>query len=347
MNISAALGVAVREFPMLTGEVDYLLYVSGKAIGVLEAKPKGHPLIGVETQASRYSGASRRASPPTRVRYRSRTRAPAPSRSSRTCWSLIARSREVFTFHRPEELLRLVSLDSQVRGKLKALPALDARQAVVGAEESDREPGAVTGQEQRTLADPDGDRQRQDVHGGECLLPAHQVRRGEAGAVPRGPQQPRAADLPGVPAVRQPRERLRRSSGSSPHLAVEHVARAVAPGMAISDGPSVPLTAQIQDVLQDDPREVSGGPLPERTQALCRSSDGWGRGRLPRPVGRLPRTDLSSVWLGREFEPPVQEAQQDDDLREQRFPGRLRSFPAVGAYGLGSVLGGDVAAPRL
>src|SRR5271157_798506 len=45
MNISAALGVAVREFPMLTGEVDYLLYVRGKAIGVLEAKPKGHPLI--------------------------------------------------------------------------------------------------------------------------------------------------------------------------------------------------------------------------------------------------------------------------------------------------------------
>ncbi len=56
-NISAALGVAVREFAMLTGEVDYLLYVSGKAIGVLEAKPKGHPLIGVETQASKYSGA--------------------------------------------------------------------------------------------------------------------------------------------------------------------------------------------------------------------------------------------------------------------------------------------------
>ena len=28
--------------------------------------------------------------------------------------------------HRPEELLRLVSLDAQVRGKLKALPALDS-----------------------------------------------------------------------------------------------------------------------------------------------------------------------------------------------------------------------------
>ena len=30
MNISAALGVAVREFPMLTGEVDYLHYVKAK-----------------------------------------------------------------------------------------------------------------------------------------------------------------------------------------------------------------------------------------------------------------------------------------------------------------------------
>src|SRR5208337_243225 len=37
-----------------------------------------------------------------------------------------ARSREVFTFHRPEELLRLVSLDAQVRGKLTDLPALDS-----------------------------------------------------------------------------------------------------------------------------------------------------------------------------------------------------------------------------
>ncbi len=37
MNISAALGVAVREFPMLTGEVDYLLWsVQTRAIENLE-----------------------------------------------------------------------------------------------------------------------------------------------------------------------------------------------------------------------------------------------------------------------------------------------------------------------
>ena len=126
MNISAALGVAVREFPMLTGEVDYLLYVSGKAIGVLEAKPKGHPLIGVETQASRYSGAL----PPAVPAYKSPLPFAYESTGAVTQFTNLlepdARSREVFTFHRPEELLRLVSLDAQVRGKLKALPALDA-----------------------------------------------------------------------------------------------------------------------------------------------------------------------------------------------------------------------------
>jgi type I restriction enzyme R subunit len=38
-NLSAGLGIAVREFPMLTGEADYLLYSGGMALGVVEAKP--------------------------------------------------------------------------------------------------------------------------------------------------------------------------------------------------------------------------------------------------------------------------------------------------------------------
>ena len=33
MNLSAGLGVAVREFPLTTGDADYLLYVDGKAGG--------------------------------------------------------------------------------------------------------------------------------------------------------------------------------------------------------------------------------------------------------------------------------------------------------------------------
>ena len=39
MHISAGPGVAVREFPMITGEADYLLYAGGKAIGVVANQP--------------------------------------------------------------------------------------------------------------------------------------------------------------------------------------------------------------------------------------------------------------------------------------------------------------------
>src|SRR5580692_3134508 len=54
MNISAGLGVAIHKFPLKTGHADYMLYADAKAIGVVEAKPKGHPLIGVETQSGKY-----------------------------------------------------------------------------------------------------------------------------------------------------------------------------------------------------------------------------------------------------------------------------------------------------
>ena len=49
MNIFAAKGVAVREFPLTSGSADYILYVDGKVIGVVEAKPEGFTLTGVET----------------------------------------------------------------------------------------------------------------------------------------------------------------------------------------------------------------------------------------------------------------------------------------------------------
>jgi len=40
--------IAVREFPLDTGPVDYLLYAGSKVIGVVEAKPEGHALKGVD-----------------------------------------------------------------------------------------------------------------------------------------------------------------------------------------------------------------------------------------------------------------------------------------------------------
>ena len=57
LNLSAARGVAVREFGLKLGHgaADYLLYVDQKAAGVVEAKPAGHTLTGVETRSGKYS----------------------------------------------------------------------------------------------------------------------------------------------------------------------------------------------------------------------------------------------------------------------------------------------------
>jgi len=57
VNIHAARGVAVREFPLKSGHgfADYLLYADGKAAGVIEVKRQGVTLSGVEVQAARYT----------------------------------------------------------------------------------------------------------------------------------------------------------------------------------------------------------------------------------------------------------------------------------------------------
>src|SRR4051812_48034115 len=56
-NPQAGRGVAVREFPMRAGygEADYLLYVDGMAVGVIEAKRAGSTLVGFEIQTAKYS----------------------------------------------------------------------------------------------------------------------------------------------------------------------------------------------------------------------------------------------------------------------------------------------------
>ena len=56
-HIHAARGVAIREFPLNAGYgfADYLLYIDGKAAGVIEAKKEGSTLTGVEVQSARYA----------------------------------------------------------------------------------------------------------------------------------------------------------------------------------------------------------------------------------------------------------------------------------------------------
>ena len=126
MHITAGLGVAVREFPLTTGFADYMLYADAKAIGSVEAKPEGFGLMGVTEQSAKYSIGLPKLLPnweiPLPFAYESTgvecrfTNRKEPE----------ARSRSIFTFHRPEELIRLVRLDKQVRGLLREMPPLNA-----------------------------------------------------------------------------------------------------------------------------------------------------------------------------------------------------------------------------
>ncbi|WP_291518316.1 type I restriction-modification enzyme R subunit C-terminal domain-containing protein [Acidovorax sp.] len=111
-NIHASTGVAIREFPLNSGFgfADYLLYVNGKACGVIEAKKQGATLTGVELQSSRYAKGL-----PTTL--------PAWSRPLPFVWESTGlethftngldpepRARSVFAFFRPELLLQWLAL---------------------------------------------------------------------------------------------------------------------------------------------------------------------------------------------------------------------------------------------
>src|SRR4030095_14707171 len=55
INLAASRGGAIREALLKDrDEVDYLLFVDGKAIGTVEAKPEGYTLTGVEEQSGKY-----------------------------------------------------------------------------------------------------------------------------------------------------------------------------------------------------------------------------------------------------------------------------------------------------
>jgi type I restriction enzyme, R subunit len=126
LNPNAALGVAVREYPTDTGPADYVLFVDGRAVGVVEAKPDswGERLTTVEEQSSGYASAKLKwvsNAEPLPFLYESTAvvtrftdgRDPSP------------RSREVFTFHRPETLKAWRNDPLSLRAGLQQLPELN------------------------------------------------------------------------------------------------------------------------------------------------------------------------------------------------------------------------------
>lgn len=54
VNLSAGIGVAVREFPTQSGPADYALFVDKKMAGIVEANRVGTSLTAVAEQTARY-----------------------------------------------------------------------------------------------------------------------------------------------------------------------------------------------------------------------------------------------------------------------------------------------------
>ncbi|WP_421998083.1 DEAD/DEAH box helicase family protein [Roseovarius confluentis] len=127
LDFNAGLGVAVREYQTDIGPADYVLFADRHAVGVVEAKPDnwGVRLTSVEEQSEGYANAKLKwvtNAEPLPFLYEStgqitrftNARDPNP------------RSREVFTFHRPETLKSWAQAPNSLRAGIAALPTLNA-----------------------------------------------------------------------------------------------------------------------------------------------------------------------------------------------------------------------------
>lgn len=128
LNLTASLGVAVREFPTSTGEVDYALFVDGKPVGVVEAKQSqaGQSITDVEVQSGRYANSTFKW---VKNDYTIRFAYEATDKLIRfTDYKDIKyRSRTVFSFHRPETLFDLIQQLDTIRNNMKQFPLLDVK----------------------------------------------------------------------------------------------------------------------------------------------------------------------------------------------------------------------------
>ena len=145
LNLGAALGVAVREYPTDTGPADYVLFVNREAVGVIEAKrdEAGENITLAENQTQRYANAT--------LKWRMQT-TPLPFLFESTAQIIrftdgrdpAPRSREIFNFFRPEQLRQWLAQPGTLRARLAAnmpvLPTQNLRDcqvsAVIGLEKS-------------------------------------------------------------------------------------------------------------------------------------------------------------------------------------------------------------------
>ena len=110
-NIYAARGVAVEYFQMGkgVGEADYVLFVDGKACGIIEAKKEGMTLIGKEPQSNRYAQGFPEDFQCVKMPLPFVYESTGTETRFTNFWDPKPRSREIFSFHRPETLEKWIS----------------------------------------------------------------------------------------------------------------------------------------------------------------------------------------------------------------------------------------------
>lgn len=126
LNLIAGLGVAVREFPTSTGPVDYVLFINGEPVGVIEAKKSsaGENITVVEEQSSRYANSTFKwinRDHSIRFAYEATDKLVKFTDYK----DIKYRSRKVFSFHRPEYLESLLQASDTIRNNMKHFPPLD------------------------------------------------------------------------------------------------------------------------------------------------------------------------------------------------------------------------------
>ena len=132
--VAAAQGVAVREVPVGVGRADYVLFVDCQAVGVIEAKPVGTTLTGVEPQTLGYRQSYPGELPAADVSGVLPFGYESTGVETRFTCGLdpVPTSRRVFSFHQPETLARWVvdhieAGAGTLRAGLTLLPELDPR----------------------------------------------------------------------------------------------------------------------------------------------------------------------------------------------------------------------------
>lgn len=127
-NVFGSKGVAVEFFPMGwgVGEADYVLFVNGEAVGIVEAKKEGETLVGKEPQSAKYAKGFpkdfRSVDLPLPFVYETS----GNEVRFTNCWDPKPRSREVFHFHTPDELETWVKTGKEtLRKKFTELPPID------------------------------------------------------------------------------------------------------------------------------------------------------------------------------------------------------------------------------